>query len=315
MLPFRLVYHEGYDLNFGSHVFPSQKYKLIRERLLREHFAAPEDFVAPEPATDEDILLVHQPGWVDRLKHGTLSFQEVLRLEIPYSRQMVDGFWLAAGGTILAARCALRDGVAYNVGGGFHHAFPDHGEGFCAVNDIAVGIRRLQKDGAIQKALVIDCDNHHGNGTAAIFSHDPNVFTISIHQYANYPAEKPDSSIDIHLADGTPDAEYLRKLGDAYETSVAGFRPELIIYVAGADPYCEDQLGGLSLTMEGLKARDRMVLETALRYKAPIAVTLAGGYAYSISDTVTIHSNTAVACLEALQEVGWQPTEGVPVTP
>jgi acetoin utilization deacetylase AcuC-like enzyme len=315
MLPFRLVYHEGYDLNFGSHVFPSQKYRLIRERLLRDGFAGPEDFCAPERASDEDILLVHQPGWVDRLKHGTLSFQEVLRLEIPYSRQMVDAFWLAAGGTILACRCALRDGVGYNVGGGFHHAFPDHGEGFCAVNDIAVGIRRLQKDGAIRKALVIDCDNHHGNGTAAIFSGDPTVFTISIHQYRNYPAEKPNSAIDIHLADGTADAEYLGKLGDAYETAVAGFRPELIIYVAGADPYCEDQLGGLNLTMEGLKARDRLVLETALRYKAPVAVTLAGGYAYSIADTVAIHSNTAVACLESLQEVGWPAADGVPATP
>lgn len=311
MLPFRLVYHEGYDLNLGSHVFPSQKYKLIRERLLRDRFAGPDDFLTPEPATDEDILLVHEPGWVDRLKHGTVSFQEVLRLEIPYSRQMVDAFWLAAGGTTLAARRALRDGIGYNTGGGFHHAFPGHGEGFCAINDIAVAIRRLQKDGAIRKALVMDCDNHHGNGTAAIFSGDPTVFTISIHQFGNYPAEKPNSSLDIHLADGTGDSEYLRKLRDAYETAVAGFRPDLILYVAGADPYCEDQLGGLNLTMEGLKARDRLVLETALRYKAPVAVTLSGGYAYSIADTVAIHSNTAVACLEALQEAGWQP-DGVP---
>lgn len=307
MLPFRLIYHEGYDLNFGAHVFPSQKYKLIKERLIRLGFAAAEDFLVPEPAPDEDILLVHEPGWVERLKNGTLTFQEIRRLEIPYSRQMVNAFWLAAGGTTLAARCALRDGVAFNNGGGFHHAFPGHGEGFCAVNDIAVAIRRLQKDGLIQKALVIDCDNHHGNGTALIFSGDPHVFTISIHQYGNYPAEKPPSSIDIHLADGVGDAEYLGKLGGPYETAVAGFRPDLVMYVAGADPYCEDQLGGLNLTMEGLRARDRLVMETALRYRAPVAIVLAGGYAYSISDTVAIHANTAITAFEALSNVGWQP--------
>lgn len=314
MLPFRLIYHEGYDLNFGAHVFPSQKYKLIHERLLRHGFAAPSDFFAPEPAPDEDILLVHEPGWVDRLKQGTLTFQEILRLEIPYSRQMVNGFWLAAGGTTLAARCALRDGIGYNVGGGFHHAFPGYGEGFCAINDIAVAIRRLQKDGLIQRALVIDCDNHHGNGTAAIFAGDPDVFTISIHQYANYPAEKPPSSVDINLADGVADAEYLQKLSGPYETAVAAFHPELVIFVAGADPYCEDQLGGLSLTMDGLKARDRMVMEIALRYKVPVAVVLAGGYAYSISDTVAIHANTAITAYEALSEIGWQPAERVQTT-
>ena len=311
MLPFRLIYHEGYDLNFGAHVFPSQKYRLIHERLIRLGFAAPEDFLVPEPASDEDILLVHESGWVDRLRNGTLTFQEILRLEIPYSRQMVKAFWLAAGGTTLAARSALRDGVAYNVGGGFHHAFPGYGEGFCAVNDIAVAIRRLQKDGLIQKALVVDCDNHQGNGTAFIFAGDPSVFTISIHQYANYPAEKPASSVDIHLADGVSDDEYLRKLSGPYETAVAAFRPELVIFVAGADPYCEDQLGGLNLTMEGLMARDRLVVETALRHRAPVAIVLAGGYAYSISDTVAIHANTAITASEALSNVGWQPVDRV----
>jgi acetoin utilization deacetylase AcuC-like enzyme len=312
MLPFRLIYHEGYDLNFGSHVFPSQKYRLIRERLIRERIATSEDFLTPEVAPDEDILLVHEAGWVDRLKNGTLTYQEILKLEIPYSRQMVNAFWLAAGGTTLAARCALQDGVGYNVGGGFHHAFPGWGEGFCAINDIAVAIRRLQKDGLIHKALVIDCDNHHGNGTAAIFAGDPKVFTISIHQYANYPAEKPPSTVDINLRDGVADAEYLQKLRAPYETAVAGFRPDLVVYVAGADPYCEDQLGGLCLTLEGLKARDRLVMETALRFKAPVAVTLAGGYAVSIADTVAIHANTVVAAMEALEVAGWQRTDGVP---
>ncbi|HBY61174.1 MAG TPA: histone deacetylase [Solibacterales bacterium] len=306
MLPFRLVYHEAYDLNFGSHVFPSTKYKLIRARLLRLGVAQPEDFVEPEPPPDEDLLLVHEPGWVERLKNGTLSFHEVLKLEVPYSRQMVNAYWLAAAGTTLAGRIALEHGVGYNVGGGFHHAFPGHGEGFCAINDVAVAIRRLQKDGLIEKALVIDCDVHHGNGTAAIFAGDKSVFTMSIHQLNNYPAEKPPSTIDIHLADGVADAEYLQKLKGPYEMAVSGFRPDLVMYVAGADPYMDDQLGGLSLTLEGLKARDRLVIDTALRYRAPVAITLAGGYAYELMDTVAIHYNTAVAAKESLEEAGWR---------
>src|SRR5690349_1904616 len=148
MLPFPLVYHERYDLHLGPHVFPSQKYRWLRDRLIRTRFAVAEDFVTPEPATDDDVLLVHDPEWVGKLRNGTLSYQEILRLEIPYSRQMVEAFWLAAGGTVLTARLALQQGIAYNVGGGFHHAFPGHGEGFCAINDIAVAVRRLQRDGA-----------------------------------------------------------------------------------------------------------------------------------------------------------------------
>jgi acetoin utilization deacetylase AcuC-like enzyme len=304
-LPFRLVYHEGYDLNLGEHVFPSLKYRLIREHLLEEGFAQPEDFVEPEAAPLEDLLLVHEPGWVIKLKNGTLTFQDILTLEIPYSRRMVNGFFLAAGGTTLAARLALRDRIAFNVGGGFHHAFPSHGEGFCAINDIAVAIRRLQREGAIERALVVDCDVHHGNGTAAIFANDRSVFTLSIHQLNNYPQVKPPSDVDINLNDDVGDEEYLNRLRDAYLAAVAGFQPNLIIYVAGADPYCEDQLGGLSLTIEGLKERDRLVLETALRYHAAAAVVLAGGYAMNVRDTVTIHSNTAKAVKEVLDDAGW----------
>jgi len=305
MLPFHLVYHEGYDLNLGSHVFPSQKFRLIRERLLAEGFAAPEDFVAPEPAPDEDLLLVHERGWIQRLKTGKLSYEEILQLEIPYSPEMVRAFCLAAGGTTLAARLALDEGVAYNVGGGFHHAFPDHGEGFCAINDIAVGIRKLQREGKITHAMVVDCDNHHGNGTAAIFAGDPTVFTLSIHQYNNYPAQKPPSTVDVHLSDGVNDEEYLERLSAAYRFPLHGFHPELLVYVAGADPYQEDQLGGLSLTLEGLKRRDRLVIETALREGAAVAIVLAGGYAVHVEDTVTIHSNTAKVAKEALEAAGW----------
>lgn len=307
MLPFRIVYHNGYDLNLGDHVFPSRKYRLVRERLLGVGFAEESDFVAPEPASDEDLLLVHDAGWIARLKNGTLSYDEVMRLEIPYSSQMVEAFRLAAGGSTLAARCALQDGIGFNAGGGFHHAFPDHGEGFCAINDVAVAIRKVQRDCLVERAVVVDCDVHHGNGTAAIFSGDPSVLTLSIHQFKNYPSEKPASTIDIHLEDGAGDEEYLTKLGDGCEALIAGFQPQLVLYVAGADPYCEDQLGGLNLTIEGLRERDRLVMETALKHRAAVAVVLAGGYALRVHDTITIHSNTARAAQEILSEVGWRP--------
>lgn len=303
MLPFHFVYSEQYDLNLGNHVFPSKKFKWLHDRLIRTKFAKPEDFVAPEPATDEDLLLVHDAEWVAKLRSGTLSYQDILRLEIPYSRRMVEAFWLAAGGTLLAARQALTAGIGFNVGGGFHHAFADHGEGFCAINDVAVAVRRLQKDGAIQRAMVVDCDVHHGNGTAAIFTGDLSVFTLSIHQFNNYPTEKPPSSLDIHLADGIGDAEYLHRLENGYRAALTMFKPELVVYVAGADPYMEDQLGGLALSFEGLIERDRMVIWTALTRQIPVAIVLAGGYAQNVEDTVTIHANTAAVAKDVLEKV------------
>lgn len=300
MLPFRLVYHPHYDLNLGEHVFPARKYRLIHDRLFDEGFAGPEDFVEPQPVPDADVLRVHDAGWVQRLKTGTLSQAEIARLEIPYSRQMVEGFWLAAGGTLLAAQNALGDRMGFNIGGGFHHAFPDHGEGFCAIHDVAIAIRALQHQGRIENALVIDCDVHHGNGTAAIFAGDRSVLTLSLHQFDNYPAEKPPSVIDVHLDDGVGDEEYLERLEGALKVAMT-FDPDLAIYVAGADPYAEDQLGGLALTMDGLKRRDALVFETALRHSVPLAVVLAGGYARNTADTVEIHCNTARAAREALQ--------------
>jgi acetoin utilization deacetylase AcuC-like enzyme len=305
-LPFRLVYSERYDLHLGDHVFPSQKYRWLHDRFVRTRFANAADFVEPEPAADDDIRLVHDADWVGKLRSGTLTYQDILRLEIPYSRQMVEAFWLAAGGTILAARQAMADGVGFNIGGGFHHAFPGHGEGFCAINDIAVAVRRLQREEGIRRAMVVDCDVHHGNGTAAIFTGDPSVFTLSIHQYNNYPSEKPPSSLDIHLADGIGDAEYLHRLGNGYRAALTMFKPELVMYVAGADPYLEDQLGGLSLTFDGLKERDRLVIWTALTHRIPVAVVLAGGYAQSVEDTITIHANTAEIASELVEKV-WIP--------
>jgi acetoin utilization deacetylase AcuC-like enzyme len=300
LLPFKLVYHEGYDLNLGSHVFPSRKYRLIRDRLLADGFASGDDFIEPQPAGDEDILLVHQRGWVARLKQGTLDYMELMRLEIPYSREMMEAFWLAAGGTTTAARMALRDGIGFNIGGGFHHAFPGHGEGFCAIHDVAVATRKLQREGLIERAMVVDTDVHHGNGTAAIFASDPTVFTLSIHQLHNYPSIKPPSDVDIDLEDGVGDEEYLDRLDAACRKAMSEFRPQMVMYVAGADPYREDQLGGLSLSIDGLKSRDRLVFDLAREHGAPVVVTLAGGYAVRLEDTVTIHSNTAKAAAEAL---------------
>jgi acetoin utilization deacetylase AcuC-like enzyme len=288
----KLVYSSQYDLNLGAHVFPSVKYKLTAERLLRDSAALPEDFIEPEPAEDEDVALVHTQDYIRKLKTGTLSFAEVLQLEIPYSSELIRAVWLSAGGSILAGRLALEGGTSANIGGGFHHAYPDHGEGFCVIHDVAIAIRRLQKDKAITRALTVDVDVHHGNGTAAIFALDPSVRTLSIHQLNNYPNPKPPSTVDINLHDGVEDDEYLAALEDGLDQALSGFQPDLIYYLAGADPYREDQLGGLKLSMDGLQRRDRMVFEIAREMKIPVAVTLAGGYARRLEDTIQIHFNT-----------------------
>ncbi|HSZ62368.1 MAG TPA: histone deacetylase [Terriglobales bacterium] len=309
MLPFKLVYSDDYYLPIGSHIFPAEKYRFIHDRLLASGIAAASDFVAPRSATDKDVLLVHTQQYVQKLKTGTLSAREELELEVPYSPELVSAFWLAAGGSVLAADHALNDGVAINIGGGFHHAFPDHGEGFCMLNDVAIAIRCMQRDEKIRRAMTVDCDVHQGNGTAAIFSgatprtrqrgsHAGDVFTISLHQLNNYPALKPPSSLDLNLPDEMGDADYLACLGDALGIALKKFEPELICYVAGADPYREDQLGGLSLTIEGLKQRDALVFQIAKTRGIPVMVTLAGGYAVKVKDTVTIHSNTVVAASE-----------------
>jgi acetoin utilization deacetylase AcuC-like enzyme len=300
LLPFKIVYHPEYDFRLGLHVFPSEKYRLVRERLLAENFATAEDFLQPGLALDEDLQLVHTREWVRRLRTGLLSFDEARRLEIPYNETVVRGFWLHAGGSMLAARLALRDGLAYNLGGGFHHAYAGHGEGFCAVNDVAVAVRRMQRDGFIHRAMVLDCDVHHGNGTAAIFGGDPSVFTMSVHQLHNYPEDKPPSSLDVHLEDGVEDEEYLDQLRRAFAPALDRFQPDLLFYIAGADPHWKDQLGGLRLTMEGLSRRDKLVFDAALERRVPVAIALAGGYSVDVRDTVGIHCNTARAALEAI---------------
>jgi acetoin utilization deacetylase AcuC-like enzyme len=316
MLPFKVVYHPRYDLNLGAHVFPSQKFRLIAEKLLSSGVADRSDFLEPQRAADEDLLRVHTDSWIHKLKTGTLSASEVMKLEVPYSPELAEAVWLAAGGTILAAQSALRDGFGCNLSGGFHHAYANHGEGFCAIHDVAVAIRRLQHDGAIKTAMVVDTDVHHGNGTASIFTQDPTVFTISIHQWNNYPADKPRSNLDLNLADGVEDAEYLEILIPAVRRQLKEFRPDMLFYIGGADPFEEDQLGGLRLSKEGLKRRDREVFEAARSRGIPVATALAGGYARKVEDTVTIHVNTIIAAREVAEKfpAGYAPTADAPVT-
>jgi len=336
MLPFKLIYSKDYFLPIGAHVFPAEKYRRVHDQLIATHVAEPSDFVSPQPASDQDILLVHTPQYVQKLTTGTLSPTEEMQMEVPYSPELVRAFWLAAGGSILAAEHALRDRVAVNIGGGFHHAFPDHGEGFCMINDVAVAIRRMQRDDKIRTAMTVDCDVHHGNGTAAIFAgtrtpsqplpstsastagsapagpapagpaptgkmrhaHAGEVFTISLHQHNNYPVWKPHSSIDVDLPDGIGDDDYLAWLDNAISSGLRQFEPDLICYIAGADPYREDQLGGLALTLEGLQRRDELMFRVARARNIPVMVTYAGGYARNVEDTVTIHCNTVIAARE-----------------
>ncbi len=326
MLPFKLVYSDAYYLPIGNHVFPAEKYRRIRDRLISTGVAVRKTFSSLSPQPTRTFFSSTSPTTFRNFGAGTLSPREEMEMEIPYSRELVDAFWLAAGGSILAARQCLTDKVCISIGGGFHHAFPDHGEGFCMIHDVAVAIRRLQRDDKIRTAMTVDCDVHQGNGTAAIFAgtrtasallpsssvstvdppknaprgkmrgtHAGDVFTISLHQHNNYPLWKPPSSIDVDLPDGTGDDDYLAWLDNALSSGLRQFEPDLICYIAGADPFREDQLGGLDLSIEGLKKRDELVFRVARARGIPVMVTYAGGYAQNVEDTVTIHSNTVAA--------------------
>jgi acetoin utilization deacetylase AcuC-like enzyme len=286
-----VVHSDGYFADIGLHVFPMRKFRLIREEIVRRGLLADSDLLAPEPATVEQVLRVHDRAYVDKLEQGRLSVLEESLLELPYSKQLVDASFLCAGGSILAAREAHTRGVGINLGGGFHHAFPDHGEGFCVFNDVAIAIRALQHEGRIRRAAVIDLDVHQGNGTAAIFREDPSVFTFSMHDQENYPSIKPPSDLDVGLDKGTGGAEYLALLERHVPAILDRHRPDLVAYVAGADPFEQDQLGGLKLTREDLRRRDRVVFEASASREIPVAAFLAGGYAMRLEDTVSIHAD------------------------
>jgi len=290
--PFKFVYsNEYWLLDPGHHIFPIRKYRLIYERLLAMG-AKKENFLKPEPASEEDILRVHGAKYLRKLKTGTLSSTEAQALELPYSQALVKFALLTVGGTALTASEALKDGLAVHIGGGFHHAFPDHGEGFCVLNDVAVAVEKLRADDKIRKAMIVDCDLHQGNGTAVIFSRKDHVFTFSIHQMDIYPAEKAASTLDVGLWSGDGDEAYLTRMRAHFPRLYREFRPDLVIYLAGADPYGKDQLGGLDLTLDGLKERDRIVIAEARKLRIPVAVVLAGGYAAEIEDIIAIHINT-----------------------
>ena len=299
----RVVYSPRYHIDIGAHVFPTVKYQAVQRELIALGGVT---FVEPDPAPWDLLALVHTAEYLDKIRTGDFTLEEIAQIELPWAPEIVEGFRLMTGGTLLAANHALEmradlegrplqraseAGLGLHIGGGFHHAFANHGEGFCLFNDVAVSIRSLQQDGRIIQAAIVDCDVHHGNGTAMIFDRDPSVFTFSIHQQHNYPAFKPRGSLDIGVEDRMQNVEYLTKVRQALP-SVFASRPDIVYYLAGADPYEDDQLGGLALTKEGLRERDRIVLQACRDARVPVAVTLAGGYARRLEDTVAIHRAT-----------------------
>ena len=293
----QVFYTPRYYADIGErHVFPIRKFELVRDRLLGEGTLAPAEIIEPPPAPIADVLLVHTEDYVTRLRAGALTPRELRRLGLPWSKALVRRSFLATGGTICAARAALKEGVASNLAGGTHHAFADRGEGFCVLNDVAVAIRVLRRDRLIGRAAVVDCDVHQGNGTATIFEGDAGVFTFSMHGAKNYPLFKARSTLDVELPDGTGDEEYLRTLAEHLPRVFAG-RPDIIFYLGGADPFAGDKLGRLSLSIEGLRARDEMVLSECRTRGVPLATVMSGGYATDIKDTVEIHCNTIRAAV------------------
>jgi acetoin utilization deacetylase AcuC-like enzyme len=298
-----IVWHEAYQADIGPHVFPMLKYRAARDKLIAEGTITEADICSPEPVTDDEVALVHTPDYLDKIKSGAFSPHDVMLLEVPFSPELSEAMWLCAGGTILAGRLALENGMAVNLGGGFHHAFPDHGEGFCLINDVAIALRVLCNEGLLERGAVLDCDLHQGNGTAAIFDGDPDIFTFSIHQQHNYPMWKPPGDLDVGLEDHAADDEYLAELERHVPRILEDHRPDLAFYLAGADPYREDQLGRLGLTLDGLRRRDDLVFRLLVDAGVPVAVTLAGGYALQFEDTVEIHCGTVRAARARFMEI------------
>ena len=309
----KVVYSARYQIDIGPHVFPTRKYSLVHAALIAGAVIQPSDCVEPEPAGWHELALVHTREYLDTMRDGTMSPEDTAQLELPWSAEMVEGFRLMVGGTITAAfiACGLevrstkfdvRETRSYfvprtsyfravcHIGGGLHHAFPNHGEGFCPFHDVAVAARVLQARG-IERIAIVDLDVHHGNGTAFTFESDPRVFTFSMHQQHNYPMWKPRGSLDVGLPDGAGDATFLRELERALP-AVMAHTPQCVFYLAGADPYEDDQLGGLRLTKAGLRQRDRMVIDAVRSAGVPLVITLAGGYARRVEDTVAIHVST-----------------------
>lgn len=288
----QVFYTPRYYADIGQgHIFPIRKFELVRDRLLAEGTLRPAELVEPAPATLEDVLLVHTHDYVSRLCNGQLTPKEIRRLGLPWSESLVRRSFYATGGTIAAAHTALETGYCSNLAGGTHHSFADRGEGFCVLNDVAIAIRALRARNLLQRAAIVDCDVHQGNGTATIFNGDPDTFTFSMHGANNYPLFKAQSSLDVELPDGTSDEEYLESLAQ-HLPDVFSHEPELVFYLAGADPFAGDKLGRLMVSIDGLRERDAYVLRECYDREVPVVTVMSGGYGKDINDTIEIHCNT-----------------------
>jgi len=292
-VPVKAFYCDQFVLSLpDGHRFPMEKYRLLRERVLAAGVVAPEDLIVPHAATDEEILRVHDPEYLRRVQSGEMDREEMRRIGFPWSPGMVERSRRSAGGTIEACRAARQGGAAVNLAGGTHHSFRDRGEGYCVFNDAAIAARALQAEGLAERVVVVDCDVHQGNGTAAIFRDDPSVFTFSIHGRNNFPFHKERGDLDVEMPDGAADAEYLAALEAGLEAALAAARADFAIYVSGADPHERDRLGRLKVSRAGLLARDRLVFERCGRRGLPVAVVMAGGYNVDVAETVEIHLQT-----------------------
>jgi len=289
----KLYYHDHFVLPLPEgHRFPMEKYARLRERLSNDVHFAPLEFLVPEQATLDELCLAHDPLYVQRFLEGNMSEKEMRRIGFPWTPQLVERARRSVGGTIAACRAALQEGASANLAGGTHHAYAEHGEGYCVFNDSAVAARTMQVEGLARRIAILDCDVHQGNGTAAILAKDPSVFTFSIHGEKNFPFHKEQSNLDIALPDGTGDDPYLARLEVGVRQTLEQAKADLVIYLAGADPYAGDRLGRLALSKKGLLERDTLVMRQCQLRGLPAAVAMAGGYARQVEDTVDIHFQT-----------------------
>jgi acetoin utilization deacetylase AcuC-like enzyme len=289
----KIYYSDHFTLPLPEdHRFPLTKYALLRQRVSQSGLFGDGSLIVPEPATEEQLTLAHLSDYVQRVLQGELTEKEIRRIGFPWSPGLVERSRRSVGGTIAACRSALQDSISANLAGGTHHAYADHGEGYCVFNDCAVAARVMQAEGRAQRVVILDCDVHQGNGTASIFSADPSVFTFSIHAAKNFPFHKEPSDLDIALADGVGDEDYLAALEEGARHAIQASHPDLAIYLAGADPFLDDRLGRLALTKEGLAQRDNLIFGLCHQAGIPVAVTLSGGYARLVEDTVDIHFHT-----------------------
>ena len=286
-----------------NHSFPVTKYALLREKITAAGIIDPGDLRIPEPAGDDEILRAHDPEYWQRLQNGELTPKEIRRVGLPWSPEIVIRARHSAGATIAACRAALEEGVAVNLGGGTHHAFSNRGQGFCWLNDTVIAARAMQAENRAGRIVIVDCDVHQGNGTAAILANDSTIFTFSIHGENNFPFHKETSDLDVALKDGCGDDKYLAALDTGLSKSFKGIEADLVIYLAGSDPYEDDRYGRMSLTKAGLAARDHLVFQRANDAGLPVAVTMAGGYARLVDDTVDINFQTIMTALEFEQHL------------